>query len=343
LFVSTAMKHNPMLLAGDIGGTKTDLAIFSNEAGPHAPLVYEEAHSADYPSLQALAREFLTKVSLPVDRACFAVAGPVIGGQAKTTNLPWVMDEDSLAKELNLRSAHLMNDLEAIAEAIPILRESDVRTLNAGQPAPKGAIGVVAPGTGLGESFLAWDGSRYVAYGSEGGHADFAPTDERQIGLLRRMLKSFDHVSVEHVCSGIGIPHIYEYLRDIEHVPETPEVAQLIASARDPSAVIFATAVDPNNPSRLCAAAVDMFVSILGSEAANLALKVLATGGVYLAGGIPRRIFRLLQATRFMESFKRKGRLSELMERIPIHVIIVRAALVGAATRGLVRLKEEAH
>jgi glucokinase len=330
-----------MLLAGDIGGTKTDLGIFSNEAGPHAPLFQAEVHSADYPSLQALAREFLTKVDLPVDRACFAVAGPVINGRAKTTNLPWVMDEDSLAKELNLRSVNLMNDLEAIAEAIPILRESDVRTLNVGQPVLKGAIGVIAPGTGLGESFGAWDGSRYVARSSEGGHADFAPTDERQIGLLRHMLKRFDHVSVEHVCSGIGIPNVYEYLRDIEHIPETPEVAQLIASARDPSAVIFATATDPNNPSKLCAAAVDMFVSILASEAANLALKILATGGVYLAGGIPMRILGILQSQRFMESFRRKGRLSELMERIPIHVVIARVALIGAAARGLEKFKEE--
>jgi glucokinase len=236
-----------MLLAGDIGGTKTDLAIFSNEAGPHAPLARAEVRSADYPSLQALAREFLTKAPMPVDRACFAVAGPVIDRRAKTTNLPWVMDEVSLAKELNLRSVHLMNDLEAIAEALPILRESDVRTLNAGRPAPKGAIGVIAPGTGLGESFLTWGGSRYVAHSSEGGHADFAPTEERQIGLLRHMLERFDHVSVEHVCSGIGIPNIYEYLRDIEHVPETPEVAQLIASARDPSAVIIASALDPHS------------------------------------------------------------------------------------------------
>src|SRR5215470_18645529 len=148
------MRCNPMLLAGDIGGTKTDLAIFSNEAGPHAPLVRAEVHSADYPSLQALVGEFLTKVNLPVERACFDVAGPVIDGRAKTTNLPWVMDEDSLAKELNLRSVHLMNDLEAIAEAIPILRASDVITLNVGQPVSKGAIGVIAPGTGLGESFL---------------------------------------------------------------------------------------------------------------------------------------------------------------------------------------------
>lgn len=324
-----------MLLAGDIGGTKTDLAIFSNEAGPHAPLVQAEVHSADYPSLQALVTEFLTKVNMPVDRACFDVAGPVIAGQVKTTNLPWVMDEVSLAKELNLRSVHLMNDLEAVARAIPLLRTSDVCALNAGQGVPKGAIGVIAPGTGLGESFLTWDGSHYVAHSSEGGHADFAPTDERQIGLLRHMLKRFDHVSVELVCSGIGIPHIYEYLRDIEHVPETPEVAQLIASARDPSAVIIASAVDPHNQSKLCAAAIDMFVSILANEAANLALKVFATGGVHLAGGIPMRILRALQAPRFMESFKRKGRLSELVERIPVHVVIVRAALIGAAAYGL--------
>jgi len=329
-----------MLLAGDVGGTKTDLAILSSEAGPHAPLAEAEVRSADYPSLQALAREFLTNAPMPVDRACFAVAGPVIAGRAKTTNLPWVMDEVSLAKELNLRSVHLMNDLEAIAEAIPILRESDVRTLNAGRLVPGGAIGVVAPGTGLGESFLTWDGSRYVAHSSEGGHADYAPTEERQIGLLRHMLKRFDHVSVEHVCSGIGIPNIYEYLRDVEHVPETPEIAQLIASARDPSVVIIASALDPHNPSKLCAATLDMSVSILASEAANLALKIFATGGVYLAGGIPMRVLKALQTPRFMESFKRKGRLSELMERIPIHVVIIRAALIGAAAYGLERFKD---
>ena len=268
---------------------------------------------------------------MPVERVCFAVAGPVIDGRVKTTNLPWAMDEDSLAKDLNLRSVQLMNDLETVAWAIPILRESDVRSLNAGRPVPKGAIAIIAPGTGLGESFLTWDGSRYVAHSSEGGHADFAPTDERQIGLLRRMLKRFDHVSVEHVCSGIGIPSIYEYLRDIEQVPETSEVAQLVASAKDPSVVIIASALDPHNPSGLCADALDMFVSILASEAANLALKVLATGGVYLAGGIPPRILRALQTPRFMESFKRKGRLSELMEHIPIYVVIARAALIGAA------------
>src|SRR4029434_3876270 len=185
-------------------------------------------------------------------------------------------------KDLNLKSVHLMNDLEAVARAVPILRASDVSTLNVGQPVLKGAIAVVAPGTGLGESFLTWDGSKYVSHSSEGGHADFAPTDERQIGLLKYMLKRFDHVSVERVCSGIGIPYIYEYLRDIERIPEEPEITELIASSKDRTAAITNSAFDEHNPSQLCRATVDTFVSILATEAANMALKVMATGGVYL-------------------------------------------------------------
>ncbi len=324
-----------MLLAGDIGGTKTDLAIFSNEAGPQAPLAQFEAHSAEYSSLSALVAEFLAKTPRRVNRACFAVAGPVIGGRAKITNLPWVLDEVSLARELKLDAVHLMNDLEAIAQAIPLLRPGDVCALNAGQPASQGAIGVIAPGTGLGESFLTWDGTHYAAHSSEGGHADFAPTDESQIGLLRHLFERFDHVSVELVCSGTGIFHIYEYLRETRRLPETPELARSIASAKDPSAVIIASAADANKPGELCAATMDMFVSILASEASNLALKVLATGGVYLAGGIPMHILKALQTPHFMESFKRKGRLSELVDRIPVHVVIVRAALLGAAANGL--------
>jgi glucokinase len=329
-----------MLLAGDIGGTKTDLAIFSVEGGPQAPIAHARFHSADYPNLQALVAEFLKKAPTPVERACFDVAGPVIDGRAKITNLPWVMDEASLAEELNLKSVRLMNDLDAVARAIPILRPSDVRTLNAGQPVPKGAIGVVAPGTGLGESFLTWDGVKYVSHSSEGGHSDFAPTGERQIGLLRYMLERFDHVGVERVCSGIGIPNIYKYLRDIEHIPENPETAQLIAASKDHNAVIIDTAMSPQNPSKLCAATVDIFISILASEAANLALKVMATGGVYLAGGIPLHMLKAFEGPGFMESFKRKGRFAGLMERIPVHIILTRAALVGTAAAGLEGLKE---
>src|SRR5947208_7914896 len=244
-----------MLIAGDIGGTKTDLAIFTQEGGPHSPLVQEEVHSAAYPSLQALVTEFLKKVEIPVERACFDVAGPVIDGRVKITNLPWVMDEASLARDLNLKSVRLLNDLEAVAKAVPVLRPSDVKTLNVGQPVPNGAIGVVAPGTGLGESFLTWDGgSRYIAHSSEGGHASFAPTDETQMGLLAYMLKHFDHVSYEHVCSGIGIPHIYEYLRSSGYALETPQVAEAITAARDPSPAIIKFGLDPAQPSVLCAA-----------------------------------------------------------------------------------------
>jgi len=251
------------------------------------------------------------------------------------------MDEASLAKDLNLKSVRLMNDLEAVARAIPLLRPGDVRTLNAGQPVPTGAIGVVAPGTGLGESFLTWDGSKYVSHGSEGGHSDFAPTNERQIGLLRYLFARFGHVGVERVCSGIGIPNIYEYLRDGERIPENREVAQLLATAKDRTAVIANSAIDPHHPSALCAATIETFGSILASEAANLALKVMATGGIYLAGGVPLHVLGALEKPGFLESFKRKGRFAELMGRIPVHVILSRAALVGAAAYGLETFKGE--
>jgi glucokinase len=328
-----------MLIAGDIGGTKTDLAIYSKESGPHAPLAQAEVHTADYPNLQVMVAEFIAQVKMSVEVASFDVAGPVIGGRVKATNLPWVMDENSLAKDLNLKSVHLMNDLEAIARAVPVLRALDLLTLNEGKPVLKGPIAIIAPGTGLGESFLTWDGSQYLAHSSEGGHSDFAPTDEQQIHLLKYLLQRFDQVGVERVCSGIGVPNIYEYLRDEERIPERPEVAQLIASAKDHTKVIVDAAVDPHNPSELCRATIDMLVSILASEAGNLALKVFATGGIYLAGGIALHLLGPIQEPRFMQAFTKKGRFKDLMARIPIHVITARAALVGAATYGLANLK----
>ena len=328
-----------MLIAGDIGGTKTDLAIYSTESGPHAPLAETERHSADYPSLEAMVTEFLGQVKISVDVASFDVAGPVINGRVKTTNLPWVMDESTLAKDLNLKAAHLINDLEAVARAVPALRPEDVVTINKGEPVANGPIAIIAPGTGLGESFLTWNGSQYIAHGSEGGHSDFAPTDERQIRLLAYLLPRFGHVGVERVCSGIGVPNIYEFLRDVEKIPERPEVAQMIASAKDHTKVIVSAAVDPQHPSDLCQATVEMLVSILASEAGNLALKVLATGGVYIAGGVALHLLNALQEPRFTETFTRKGRFRDLMQRIPIHVITTRAALVGAATFGLESLK----
>jgi glucokinase len=324
-----------MLIAGDIGGTKTDLGIYSPEGGPHAPVAETEVRSADYPSLQAMVGAFLADVKLSVEVASFDVAGPVIDGRAKTTNLPWVLDERSLAKDLKLRSVHLMNDLEAIARAIPVLSAADLVTLNEGTRVSDGAIAVIAPGTGLGESFLTWNGSQYVAHSSEGGHSDFAPTDERQIRLLRYLLRRFDHVGVERVCSGIGIPNIYDYVREEEGIPESPDVSRSISSANDRTKAIVAAGLDSDRPSKACQATIEIFVSILAAEAGNLALKVLATGGVYIAGGVAFHLLRALQAPRFMEVFTRKGRFRTMMERLPVRVITTRAALLGAATYGL--------
>jgi len=331
-----------MLLAGDIGGTKTALAILSDEGGPYAPLTQMEVHSADYASLEAIATEFVTQAQLPVDRACFGVAGPVFGGRVTTTNLPWHIDEASIAKDLNLKAVHLMNDLEAIACCVPKLRPVDVHTINAGEPAAGAALAVIAPGTGLGESFLTWNGQRYKAQCSEGGHSDFAPTDVIQLRLLEFMLKRFDHVSYEHVCSGIGVPYVYDFLGEVENVPENPEIADQVASAHDRSMPIIRYALDPHSPSKRCAATINIVASILGSEAGNLALKVLATGGVYLAGGLATHILPVLDGPHFLQPFRLKGRFSDMMSRIPVHIIVGRAALAGAAIYGLESLRNGA-
>jgi glucokinase len=234
-----------------------------------------------------------------------------------------------------------MNDLEAIAHAVPILRPSDVETINSGEPVAKGAIGVIAPGTGLGESFLTWDGSRYLPHSSEGGHADFAPTNQRQIGLLEYMLKKFEHVSFEHVCSGIGIPNIYDYLREVEQIPQEPDVTALIDAAQDRTAAIAAHALEKDaRHSKLCVATIETFVSILAAEAANLAVKVLATGGIYIAGGVAVHALAALKQPAFIQSFKRKGRFAEMMAHIPVHVIVSPAGLSGAAAYGLKKSPE---
>jgi len=334
------MMEPTMLIAGDIGGTKTDLAIYSSQAGPHAPLAHTEFHSGDYPSLQAMVSQFLEQSAMTVDVGAFAVAGPVVNGHVKTTNLPWTMDEASLAQDLKLKAVHFLNDLYAVARAVPILRPADLLTLNEGQPLPRGAIAVIAPGTGLGESFLTWDGSGYVPHSSEGGHSDFAPTDGRQVRLLEYLQRRFDHVGVERVCSGIGVPNIYEYLRDEEQIPESPAVAQRIASAHDRTKAIAEAANDRHSPSERCRATFDILSSILASEAGNLVLKVFATGGIYVAGGVALHMTDRLKEARFLQTFTRKGRFKDMMERIPIHVITAQAALAGAASNGLELLKD---
>jgi glucokinase len=330
-----------LLVAGDIGGTKTDLAIFSREAGPQSPLAEAKFHTDDYASLAVIVKKFLADEGKPVDSACFAVAGPVIEGHVRITNLPWLMEENALAQALGLKpnSVLLINDLEAMARSVPLLRPIDLVTINTGVAVHKGAMAVIAPGTGLGEAFLTWDDGGYHAHSSEGGHSDFAPTDQRQIQLLQYMLKTLNHVSVEHVCSGMGIPNIYRYLRDVEKLAENQNVAAQVEAARDPSFVIIGHAADPEFPGALCAATIDIFISILASEAANLAVKVLATGGVYLAGGVVTHLFSALKSPAFMQSFERKGRLAGLMANIPVHAIVSSAGLTGAAAWGLDNLR----
>jgi glucokinase len=325
-----------LLLAGDIGGTKTKLAVFSPEDGARTPLAEATFPSGQYPSLEAIAQEFLGRVDVSIDRASFGVAGPVVDGRAQITNLPWLMDEVQLGKALKLPSVRLLNDLEAIAYSIPSLEAADLHALNEGQPVAHSALAVIAPGTGLGEAFLTWDGRKYRVHPSEGGHADFAPIDELQRGLLAYLQGRSDHVSVERVCSGLGLPNIYAYLKDSGYAPEPPWLAEQLATAADPTPLIVNAALERPSECELCAATLDTFVSILGAEAGNLTLKVIATGGVYLGGGIPPRILPVLDGGRFMQAFVRKGRFADMLRKGPVHIILhPEVALLGAACHGL--------
>jgi len=332
-----------LLLAGDLGGTKTNLAVYAPEAGPHRPLLEMTLPSARYPSLQALVRDFLAQTGVTVASATFGVAGPVVDGTATITNLTWRMDEADLCRDLGLRAVTLLNDLESVAHAVPILEPSDIETINPGRPMKTGTIAVLAPGTGLGEAYLTWDGTHYRSYASEGGHADFAPTSPLELDLLRYLLGRFDHVSYERVCAGIGIPNLYAFLKDSGVAAEPDWLAAALAAAHDPTPVIvkaalagLAGASEPNRTCALCTRTMDLFVDILAAQAGNLALTLLATGGVYLGGGIPPRILPLLQSGRFMPIFRHKGRFAALLGAVPVHVILnPKAALLGAARRGL--------
>lgn len=331
-----AHKSDKIVLAGDIGGTKTHLAIFAPGSDVRTPFREKTYASGRYASLEALVREFLTAIDAQVERASFGVAGPVVAGRARITNLPWVMDEAQLAEDLGLTSVHLLNDLEAIAGAVPALRETDRVMLNQGRAASGGAVAVIAPGTGLGEAYLVWDGTRYRAQPSEGGHADFAPNSALQAELLTHLQQRFGHVSWERVCSGSGLPNIYDFLKTSGHAPEPDWLAAVLAEADDRTAVIVRAALDPGRPCRLCQATLNTFVAILGAEAGNLALKVMATGGVYLGGGMPPRIMPALEAGTFMEAFAAKGRMAPLVKQMPVYVITnPKAALWGAARRAM--------
>lgn len=317
-----------MLLAGDLGGTKVRLAVFDEIDAP--PVAEDTLRSSRYDSLAAACLDFLSGHDVEITHAVFGVAGPVVGGQARITNLPWTLKEAELAADLQVEEVRLLNDLEAVSYSIPQLKDEDTVTLNAGQRRERGAIAVLAPGTGLGEGFLTWDGTAYRAHPSEGGHSSFAPTNELQYDLLRYLWGRYQHVSFERVCSGKGLPNLYEFLRDTGRHDEPDWLAEQMAAANDPNPVIAEYGL--SGQSALCAATLDLFVTIMAGEAGNLALKVYATGGIYLAGGIPVHILPKLEAGQFMRAFSHKGRMSELLEPFPVHVVTKKdPAILGAA------------
>ncbi len=326
-----------MILAGDIGGTKTALGLFSHEKGIEAPLAQETFASANYDCLEDVVAEFRLKFDFKIEKAAFGVAGPVAGRKAVITNLPWTIEEELLKKALDISSVKLLNDLEAIAWSVSSLKENEIYALNhKSEPIKEGTIAVIAPGTGLGEAFLVWDDSRYLAQASEGGHADFAPTSELEIELLRYLLKKHDHVSYEMVCSGIGIPNIYNFFKDSGRLEEPAWLARELVNVQDPTPIIVNTALKKESSCPICEATLDMFISILGAEAGNMALKILPAGGVYLGGGIPPRILSHLKKGLLMKKFLQKGRMSKLLSNMPVNVILKSdMALTGAAYYGL--------
>ena len=332
-----------MLLAGDIGGTKTTLAIFQTPQNIVSPVIKNTFQSSKYSSLESLLKDFLSKVDYQINAACFGVAGPVLNGRAAITNLPWIIDEAELQKTLNLSSMCLMNDLLATATYVPFLNSAtDKLTLHEGKPVSGGAIAVIAPGTGLGEAFLAWDGNRYRAYASEGGHTDFAPRNPSEIELLRYLQGKMTHVSYERVCSGMGVREIYSFFHKFMGITEEHEqISHEISEAEDPTPIIVNAAMGQAH-CELCVKALNTFVEILGAEAGNLGLKVLATNGVYLAGGIPLHVLPALLNGRFLKAFNAKGRMSNLVSNIPIHVITnTNIALYGAARLGFEIMEKE--
>jgi glucokinase len=307
-----------MDIAGDIGGTHTRLALFDpGAAGPAAVEIYS---SRDHDGLEAMIGAFLATHPAHVERACFGVAGPVQNGHVKTTNLAWPVDARRVARMLGIERVRLVNDLYANAYGIADLGPDDVATLREGDPALGGNAAVISAGTGLGEAGLFWDRHRYHVFATEGGHTDFAPRDDQETALRAHLARNHAHVSYERVCSGMGLVAIHDFLSGREGV----------GVGRTDASAITRAALDGSD--EVCVRALDMMVSIYGAEAGNLALKLLATGGIYVGGGIAPRILEKLQAGPFLEALDAKGRFSELLSRIPVHVILNdRTALLGAA------------
>lgn len=320
-----------MILAGDVGGTKTRLASYVLENGKLKRLDIERYESKAFPGLLEIIRTFLSKRDFKVEAACFGVPGPVIDGHVKLPNLPWEMSEKSLSEALKVSKLRLVNDLVATAAAVPHLAASDIVTLYPGRPQrDQRVFAVIAPGTGLGHAYLYLDEGKYHVISSEAGHMDFAPTDDTQFALLKHLEKKFKRVSVERVVCGPGLLNIYEFLRDTGRAPETPELRARFEK-EDPSAVIAQAGLDES--AEICVQALNIFISVLGSHAGNVVLMTLATGGLYLGGGIPPKIAKKFADPLFFKNFTNKGRFVDVVGSTPIHMIADdHAAVVGAAS-----------
>ncbi len=327
-----------MILAGDIGGTNARLAFFQSQNG-HLHLLSERVFpSREHSELGEIVVQFLKDSGSRPDVACFGIAGPVQNGRVETSNLPWVIEQSRLARQIGLASTLLINDLEAIAWGIGALSSADLVPLNRVNGPVAGNQAVIAPGTGLGEAGLFWDGARHHVFACEGGHSDFGPQGDLQIELLRSLAARFGHVSYERIVSGPGLVNAYEFLRDNGCGTESPELTANLAKG-DAAAAISRAALDGS--CALAGKALDLWVSVYGAEASNLALKVMATGGLFLAGISPKVLPRL-KGPLFMQAFLNKGRLRPVLESIPVQVVTnEKTGLLGAARCAAVRSSKE--
>lgn len=320
------------ILAGDIGGTKTVLSLYQGSGSTLRPIREQTFPSQEHDSLDEILEAFLQEEESRPRAVCLGVAGAVIEGKSDVTNLPWQIDEPSLAKSTGASRVKLLNDLEAAAYGMLCLGQDELSILNRGAtPARNGNIAVIAAGTGLGEAFLYWDGEEHHAIASEGGHTDFAPRSDEEIELLKYLRQKYgSHVSYERVLSGPGFFNIYCFLRDSGQASEPPEMKKRIEGADDPSVVVTKAGLEEDDP--LSVRTLEMFASIYGAEASNLALQCLAVGGIYIGGGIAPKILPVLKAGHFMKGFTNKGRFSDLVESMPVSVALnPRTPLLGAA------------
>jgi glucokinase len=318
------------VLAGDIGGTKTNLGLFIKEKRRPILSVTETYSSSEYSNLENILERFFKIHPLPVTGACFGVAGPVQKGRCKTTNLPWDIHEIRIKRHFGFKYVRLMNDLTATAHIIPYLTRKELFILNKARAGGGKNIALIAPGTGLGEALLVFNNKgEYTPVPSEGGHVDFPSNNETEVGLWRYLRRRYGRVSIERILSGPGLFNIYSWLKDSGTYREPNWLAEKIREM-EPAKAITESALNRRQP--LCEKSLDIFVSILGSVAGNLALTGMTTGGVYLGGGIPPKILPKLKEDIFMASFTNKGRFRGLMEKIPVYVILNdRAAMFGAA------------